>query len=304
MRNAQGQGAHQHNRAGGVIVKSIAEAWGGLLSHQPRWVTAIILIPALYGLGWLMAQPIAYLIPGSSPPRLSLIGTVITFVLFILVLPSWVRQRWNSRQPWLTLGVRSRRGESSSGSCLIRGLLRSAGLLALICLPLLLGSWGRWLGELTTGDVINALLLCFGLGLAEELLFRGWLWGELNALTGPRTAVIGQAAIFSLAHTRFDQGVLPMVGLLTGLLLLGLILAVQRRLDSGCLWGCVGLHGGLVGGWFALRSGLLQVSPSAPEWLIGPGGAHANPLGGLVGIIALSVLLWRQLTALAKAARP
>ena len=242
--------------------------------------------------------------PETSSSRLSLIGTVITFVLFILVLPSWARQRWNSRQPWLTLGLRSRRGEASPGSCLLRGLLRSAGLLALICLPLLLGSWGRWLGELTASDAVNALLLCFGLGLAEELVFRGWLWGELNALSSPRTAVIGQAAIFSLAHTRFDQGVFPMLGLLTGLLLLGLILAVQRRLDGGSLWGCIGLHGGLVGGWFALRSGVLQISPSAPVWLIGPGGVHANPLGGLVGIIALCVLLWRQLTALARAARP
>ena len=265
---------------------------------------AIVLIPALYGLGWLTAQPIGYAMPLASTSRLSLIGTVITFVLFMLVLPSWVRQRWNSRQPWLTLGVRSRRGEASAGACLLQGLLRSAGLLLLICCPLLLGSWGRWLGELTTADAVNALLLCFGLGFAEELVFRGWLWGELNALTGPRQAVIGQAAIFSLAHTRFDQGFLPMLGLLMGLLLLGLILAVQRRLDGGSLWGCIGLHGGLVGGWFALRSGLLQVSPSAPEWLIGPGGAHANPLGGVVGIVALSLLLWRQLTALARAARP
>ena len=47
-----------------------------------------------------------------------------------------------------------------------------------------------------------------------------------------------------------------------------------------------------------------EISPSAPVWLIGPGGVHANPLGGLVGIIALCVLLWRQLTALARAARP
>ena len=265
---------------------------------------AITLIPALYGLGWLLAQPIGQVMPDASGSQISLIGTVITFVLFILVLPGWVRLRWNSRQPWLALGLRSRRDEASSGTCLLRGLLRSAGLLALICLPLLLGSWGRWLGELTAADALNALLLFLGLGLAEELVFRGWLWGELNALSGPRTAVIGQAAIFSLAHTRFDQGVFPMLGLLTGLLLLGLILAVQRRLDGGSLWGCIGIHGGLVGGWFALRSGVLQISPSAPVWLIGPGGVHANPLGGLVGIIALCVLLWRQLTALARAARP
>ena len=95
-----------------------------------------------------------------------------------------------------------------------------------------------------------------------------------------------------------------MLGLLLGLTLLGLVLAAQRRLDQGSLWGCVGLHGGLVGGWFALQGGLLQISPSAPLWLIGPGGAHPNPLGGVVGIAALTVLLSRQLTALAKAPRP
>ena len=263
-----------------------------------------MLIPLLYGLGWLLAQPLAQVLPETSAARLSLIGTIESLLLFILLLPSWVRQRWNSRHPWLTLGLRSRRGEPSGAVCLAYGLLRSVGLLVLISVPLIFGSWGRWLGELTSGDVLNALLLCFGVGLAEELLFRGWLWGELNEIAGSRVAVIGQAVIFSLVHTRFDQGVLPMIGLLTGLMLLGLVLAVQRRLDGGSLWGCVGLHGGLVGGWFALRAGLLQISPSAPEWLIGPGGLHANPLGGVVGIAALSLLLVGQLTALAKAARP
>ena len=263
-----------------------------------------MLIPALYGLGWLLAQPIGLTLPANSGARLSLIGTVISLMLFILVLPGWVRNRWGSRHPWLTLGLRSRRGQASSARCLTFGLLRSAALLALISLPVLLGSWGRWLGEMTGAEAINALLLCFGVGLAEELLFRGWLSGELNALTGQRTAVIGQALIFSLVHTRFDQGLLPMLGLLIGLMLLGLVLAVQRRLDGGSLWGCIGLHGGLVGGWFALRSGLLQISPSAPDWLIGPGGLHANPLGGLVGIVVLSLLLMYQLTALARAARP
>ena len=110
-----------------------------------------------------------------------------------------------------------------------------------------------------------------------------------------------QALIFSLVHTRFNLGGWPMLGLLLGLFLLGIALATRRRLDQGSLWGCVGLHGGLVGGWFVLQAGLLQWSPQAPLWLVGPGG---NPLGGLVGILAMGLLLSVQLTALARAARP
>jgi uncharacterized protein len=94
-----------------------------------------------------------------------------------------------------------------------------------------------------------------------------------------------------------------MLGLLLGLFLLGLTLASRRRLDGGSLWGCIGLHGGLVGGWFALQAGLMAWSPASPTWLTGPGG---NPLGGLVGIVAIAALLGvqHQLTARAKAARP
>ena len=95
-----------------------------------------------------------------------------------------------------------------------------------------------------------------------------------------------------------------MLGLLTGLFLLGLALAVRRRLDQGSLWGCIGLHGGLVAGWHLIESGLLQLSPDVPVWLAGPGGLHPNPLGGAVAIAALFLLLVVQFTVVAKAARP
>ena len=304
MRDPERQRTHQHHRTGELIVKSIVQTWKTLLQARPRWIATVVLIPSLYGLGWMLTQPLLLVLPDTTAARLSLIGTALSLVLFVVILPSWVRQRWSSRQPWRVLGLRSRRQGPSSGRCLMTGLVQSVGLLTLISLPLIFGSWGRWLGELNAADALNALALCFGVGLAEELLFRGWLWGELAQFTGPRTAVVTQAVIFSLVHTRFNLGVLPMLGLLVGLTLLGLVLAVQRRLNDGSLWGCVGLHGGLVGGWFALQGGLLQISPGAPQWLIGPGGAHPNPLGGLVGIAALTVVLGLQLTALAKAPRP
>ena len=104
--------------------------------------------------------------------------------------------------------------------------------------------------------------------------------------------MIGQALIFSLIHTRFNLGVIPMLGLLTGLFLLGLVLALLRRLDHGSLWGCIGLHGGLVSAWFVLEKGVFEFLPDAPAWLIGPGGSHPNPLGGAVAIAALAFLLF------------
>ena len=41
-----------------------------------------------------------------------------------------------------------------------------------------------------------------------------------------------------------------------------------------------------------VQKGLLQISPAAPVWLVGPGGADINPIGGLIGWIGLSALLW------------
>ena len=304
MRNLEEQGPDQHHRTGKLTITSLASLWRASLRLRPRWIATIGLIPLLYALGWLLVQPLRLALPFDTGERLALFGTLASLVLLFCVLPSWVRERWNSTHPWISLGLRSRRDHIPGWQALLGGLGRAAILIFILLLPLLIGSWGRWLGELSLGELFNALVLCFGVGLAEELLFRGWLWGELKLFFDSRTAVLLQALIFSLVHTRFNLGFLPMVSLLTGLLLLGIVLAMQRRLDEGSLWGCIGLHGGLVGGWFALRAGLLQFSPDAPTWLVGPGGIHANPLGGIIGIGTLMVLLWRQLTALANAARP
>ena len=288
--------------ANGVASRSrFHPLWVAWLSQHRRWVPTLVLIPALYGLGWLVMQPIAQLIPDLPIASRDLLGTTISLLLFLIVLPSWVRIRWSTRHPWRQLGLNRASSGPKRSRALLRGLRWATALLVLISLISLGGQWAYWLGDLPFPRLINALLLCFGVGLAEELLFRGWLWGELNLLLGARRAVPAQAAIFSLVHTRFNLGFWPMVGLLVGLFLLGMALATRRRLDQGSLWGCVGLHGGLVGGWFALQSGLLQWSPQSPLWLTGPGD---NPLGGLVGIVAMGALVAVQLTALARAARP
>ena len=258
----------------------------------------------LYGLGWISVRPLEPL--GLTAEHLALIGTLISFLLFVLLLPRWTRLRWGARNGWRVLGLSGggQRGRPTLLVAWLRGTGLAAGLLMLVVIPVLAGSWGHWLGEWSLDRCLNALLLAFGVGLAEELIFRAWLWEELNQLLGATGGVLAQAACFSLVHTRFQLGIWPTLGLLSGLFVLGLVLAVQRQLDGGSLWGSIGLHGGLVGGWFLLQSSLLQISPDAPAWLVGPGGLNPTPLGGLVAAASLAVVLNRQVTAVAKAARP
>lgn len=162
-------------------------------------------------------QLINLMLPGRSIPSQDLIGTGISVLLFLLILPSWTRTRWETRHPWRQLGLKAgAQGPSSSRSLLI-GLGLAAGLLLIIGLISLGGHWGQWLGDFSGDKLFNALLLCFGVGLIEELLFRGWLLGELNLLIGAKRAVSAQAVIFSLVHARFNLGFWPMLSLLIGL---------------------------------------------------------------------------------------
>ena len=271
---------------------------------QPAWLPTVLFIPLLYALGWLAAVPLTLL--GLPTDQLSLTGTVLSFVLFLLVMPRWAALRWSEPRPWAALGIRGAKPQEqpAPAAALLKGLLIAAGLLMVITSVVLIDGSGNWRGEVDATQLTNAVLLCLGVGFAEELIFRSWLWTELQEMIGSRRAALAQASIFSLVHTRFNLGLGAMGGLLIGLFLLGMVLARQRQSDRGSLWGCIGLHGGLVAGWFLIQNGLLQLSPNAPSWLVGPGGHSPNPLGGLVGIISLLILLLIQRTAVARALRP
>ena len=271
---------------------------------QPAWLPTVLFIPLLYALGWLAALPLTLL--GLPTDQLSLTGTVLSFVLFLALMHRWVAVRWSAEKPWAALGIcrANPQEQPTPAAALLKGLLIAAGLLTVITSVVLLEGSGDWRGEVDATQLTNAVLLCLGVGFAEELIFRGWLWAELNQMLGSRRGAVAQASIFSLVHTRFNLGLGAMSGLLVGLFLLGMVLARQRQSDRGSLWSCIGLHGGLVAGWFLLQSGLLELSPNAPSWVVGPGGNAPNPLGGAVGLISLLILLLIQRTAVAKALRP
>jgi len=261
----------------------------GLGQGRPHWRGTLLYVPLLYAAGWLGARPLGLIAPGLRPDQLDLAGLVVALALLLLTLPVRLRRAWGDPRPWHRLGLR--RPPSVALRTLLRGLLKALLLLALVAAVLFATGQAAWSWRLGWGGALNGLALTAGVGFAEELVFRGWLWGELGLQSGPRCSLLLQSAVFALLHPWYRVEGPGAIGLLGGLILLGVALALQRRADGGALWGAIGLHGGLVGGWFILQSGLLEVSSAAPAWLAGPGAPSPNPIGGVVGWLGLAALL-------------
>jgi membrane protease YdiL (CAAX protease family) len=252
----------------------------GPSGSRPHWLGTLLYPTALLGV-FLGGQLLLGLV-GAPPSQRASLAAVPAVAALLLSLPMRLRRTWGEHQPWQRLGVRQPLPRP-----LLRGVIKAALLLTLLELGLAWAGDLQWRPALSPGLLLNGLALGLGVGFAEELLFRGWLLGELELLLGRQRGLMLQATVFSLAHTRFNLPPVQLAGLLGGLLLLGLALGLQRRADGGSLWGAVGLHGGLVGGWFVLNQGLWPVSHSASVWLMGPD----NPIGGVLGWFGLALLL-------------
>ena len=145
---------------------------------KPKILSTILFIPSLYLLGWIIAKPLLFF--GLEKEIISLIGTIFTFLLFVIALPKWFEIRWGLNNSWTLLGIKSMDKKENRFSYFLKGLFYSTILLSLILIPLICNDWGSWLGKLSPEILLNTLLLIIGIGFAEELIFRGWLLEELK----------------------------------------------------------------------------------------------------------------------------
>jgi len=253
--------------------------------NSVRW-TGTLLYPAVLVAIFLGIQLLEKVLEMPAQHRATF-AAIPALLALLISLPWRVHQTWGTSQAWQALGLKGNQRDSLHA--LINGLIKAVLLLGLALIGLTLAKGLSWEPRLSPLLLLNGLALALGVGFAEELLFRGWLFGELTLLIGKQRALWLQAGIFSLVHLQFSLPLLSLIGLLGGLLMLGLALGLQRLSDGGLLWGAIGLHGGLVGGWFLLSQGLVEVHASAPEWLTGPA---TNPIGGLLGWLGLALLIW------------
>ena len=226
----------------------------------PTWLGTLLYPAALVAL-FLVLQVVARGLgmPASDWP---LFAAPWALLALLWSLPPRLRRVWREPTPWRRLGVVG--SPRQALRALLGGWGKALALLAPIAVLLLWSGVALWKPDLSLAEASNALALGLGVGFAEELLFRGWLWGELALHLGRARGAMAQAVLFSLVHARADLGVAGLVGLLVGLLLLGLALAQQRQADGGLIWGAVGLHGGLVGGGLRFFRGLWCSGPRVP----------------------------------------
>ena len=274
--------------------REIEKKYLKLFFLRPKLLSTIIFMPFLYLFGWILATPL--LLIGLDKDNLSLTGTIFTFLIFVISLPKWFEIRWGLKNTWTLLGINKINRNRNFIFYFMKGFLLSIILLSLILIPIIGTQWGSWSGRTSPEIIINAIVLIIGVGFAEELIFRGWLLEELKNQFGLKKAIIAQASIFSIVHIGFDIPFWQMTSILIGLFLLGLLLSLIRLKDNNSLWGCIGLHGGLVGLWFITNNGLLDISKDYPKWIFGPG----NPLGGAIGIFIMFIVCFFYLKSYKK----
>jgi len=263
------------------------------LQKRIKWIPTFSLFLFLYPSGWIISHFVYILNRDISSDNLSIIGTIITFFLFLIILPSWGRIRWKTNHLWLSIGL-DFKNKFRSIKTFLNGFLFSVFLLLIFYIFIYLCGWVDSVNYIKLGALFNAILLMIGIGFAEEIVFRGWLMEEMVLLFGLRRGLVFQSAIFSAAHYRSDISLLALIPFLTALFLFALVLTLRRTIDKGSLWGCIGLHGGFVGIWYLFDSGMVVFSIDTPFYLLGPSKYMVNPIASVIGITILLITIFAQ----------
>lgn len=211
----------------------------------------------------------------------SIVTILLLYAEFIVLVRLWGRYVY--RQPDLLKRyglVRTRR----NGINFLTGL--AIGLTSLLLMFTAQGifGWIIWRSPQPSLPhmILEGSLTGLGFGFAEELLFRGWLLDELQRDYSLQKAMWIDAIVYAVLHAPRSIAQVP------ALILLGLALVLAKRASRGKLGLSIGLHSGLVWGYYIVNVGqLVTYSDQVPNWLTGIG---RNPLASVTGMVALGAI--------------
>ncbi|MBD2345041.1 CPBP family intramembrane glutamic endopeptidase [Anabaena subtropica] len=236
---------------------------------------------------WLpLAAPIYLLVRDAN--LVSILTMVLLYGFFIFLLRLWGKNVYQQPQVLWHYGLELTK---RNGIELLCGL--AMGLMNILILFVIEGvlGWLVWKQPtvLFPKVILEGFFVGLGVGFAEELLFRGWLLDELQRDYNPRMALWINAVTFAVLHfIKPIEAIIHTLPQFPALVLLGLTQVWAKRWRRGRLGLPIGLHGGLVGGYYIINvGGLIQYSGQVPDWLTG---VNQNPLQGLMGVLFMSVL--------------
>ncbi|BAY19371.1 abortive infection protein [Anabaenopsis circularis NIES-21] len=145
--------------------------------------------------------------------------------------------------------------------------------------------------KLLPAILLPIFLVALLVGGIEELVFRGFLFTELERDYSVWIAAAVSSSIFALLHLVWEQQeTLPQV---PGLWLMGMMLVMARIADKGSLGIAWGLHTALVWAIATIDTAqLITYTGKVSEWWTGK---YKKPLAGLAGIFCVlgtSLILW------------
>lgn len=214
-------------------------------ARRPPLVVRVAAVMAAATLVWQIVAWVDSLFPGEELSTLNhAVNAVVAFALALATV--WLARRHLDRRPWRGLrltGVREGRGPFLVGAA-SWALPGVAG----IALCVVMG-WSAFVAPVSGTEALAGLLLLPVLVLVfeavpEELIFRGYLFRNLNAAMGAWLAVVVQAVLFALWGSAIwvaDGGWGVLAERLPLFLVMGAVLGCLRVL-TGNVWACVGFH--------------------------------------------------------------
>ncbi|MEO0769095.1 MAG: type II CAAX endopeptidase family protein [Cyanobacteria bacterium J06649_4] len=310
---------------------SVIARFAAWTSRRGAW-TRVFIFLLLLSVVWLPMAASVYL-PGAwfqGSNTAEIVVLALLYIGFLCGLPVWGRRVHQWPRPLQRCGLifRAQTGRDVA-IALIIGVL---GVFSLFGIETLLG-WAvpSLPSPRIVRFIIEGLIMALAVGLAEELLFRGWVLAELEKNYSATAALMMNALFF--AGTHFIKPWSEIVRTLPqflGLFVLALALVWARRSPTGpdqlksesqdfiqqsadersdkknlpkpigkmsSLGYPIGLHAGLIWGYYIVNvGGISEYTGRAPEWVTG---IDNNPLAGLLGLILLS-LMARQFAKTAK----
>jgi hypothetical protein len=256
------------------------------IARYPAPLRLIIFILILLLLWLPVAAPINWWVDDKN--LVNILTLPVLYGAFIFLLRLWGKRVY--RQPHLLQAyglVKTRQ----NGRELLVGLgIGVASVLSLFLVEGWLGwLWWRSPQALWGRFAIEGLAIALAYGFAEELLFRGWLLDELQRDYRPCIVLWANAFIFATLHfIKPPSEAIRTLPQFPALVLLGLTLVWAKRCGKGRLGLPIGLHAGLIWGYYAINVGqMVQYSDRVSEWLTGVDG---NPLAGGMGLLFLGAI--------------